>query len=83
MEGAWYLAGHNLTSLSEEQLIHCSGQVRSRTQLSCLEFVCFQVVLVMPQFLPCNPFLTSLRCVGLVTELRRRQPWPRHQLRDP
>ena len=26
MEGAWFLAGHNLTSLSEEQLIHCSGQ---------------------------------------------------------
>ena len=41
MEGAWFLAGHNLTSLSEEQLIHCSGQVRSRTQLSGLEFVCF------------------------------------------
>ena len=48
MEGAWFLAGHNLTSLSEEQLIHCSGQVRSRTQLSGLEFVCFQVVLIMP-----------------------------------
>ena len=26
MEGAWYLAGHRLESLSEEQLIHCSGQ---------------------------------------------------------
>ena len=26
MEGAWFLAGHKLQSLSEEQLIHCSGQ---------------------------------------------------------
>jgi hypothetical protein len=26
MEGAWFLAGHKLASLSEEQLIHCSGQ---------------------------------------------------------
>lgn len=26
MEGAWFLAGHKLVSLSEEQLIHCSGQ---------------------------------------------------------
>jgi hypothetical protein len=26
MEGAWALAGHKLVSLSEEQLLHCSGQ---------------------------------------------------------